>query len=375
MLTVEHSRQRQRRLLDVMQRRRLDAAVVGAPHHCWYFTAQRHFWLNQTGFVLFNDGRSWMAAAQQEPKEAAADETAVFEAKWMSTVRQEQPSVVAELVLEALRKRGAKRIGVDSSMVSAQVVRMLGEQQWGRANGPVESIDDELFQLRRRKDPDELELMKKAVACSKAMHARARQIIEPGVEELHVFGELHAAAVKEAGEPLSDRLGNDYACGAGGGPPRRDRRAEAGELYILDLGPAYRGYFADNCRTYSVVRQPTDVQLNVWQNVKDAFPIVERMARPGVRCREIFEAVDEHFRQVRGKGMPHHLGHGVGLQPHEYPHLNPKWDDVLLEGEVFSAEPGQYGEDLRAGIRLENSYVVTSTGVENLLADVPLELA
>jgi Xaa-Pro aminopeptidase len=67
------------------------------------------------------------------------------------------------------------------------------------------------------------------------------------------------------------------------------------------------------------------------------------------------------------RGLVHHLGHGFGLQPHEFPHLNPKWDDVLLEGEVFAAEPGVYGEDLNWGVRIENNYLVTRAGVQNLL--------
>jgi Xaa-Pro dipeptidase len=74
-----------------------------------------------------------------------------------------------------------------------------------------------------------------------------------------------------------------------------------------------------------------------------------------------------------GKTFPHHLGHGVGLQPHEYPHLNPMWDDVLMEGEVFAAEPGLYGLELAGGIRIENNYLVTASGVENLLSS-PMEL-
>jgi Xaa-Pro aminopeptidase len=56
----------------------------------------------------------------------------------------------------------------------------------------------------------------------------------------------------------------------------------------------------------------------------------------------------------------------VGLEPHEAPHLNPKWDDVLMEGEVFTAEPGLYAPELRAGMRIENQYLVTAAGVENL---------
>jgi Xaa-Pro dipeptidase len=165
---------------------------------------------------------------------------------------------------------------------------------------------------------------------------------------------------------LSAYLGNDYACGVPGGPPRRGRTAQAGELYILDLGPAYRGYFSDNCRVFSVDRKPIDEQIEAWELVTGAFPIVEKLARPGVRCRDIFAAVDDYYRSARGVPFPHHLGHGVGLQPHEFPHLNPKWDDVLLEGEVFTCEPGIYAQAVRGGIRIENQYLVTSTGVENL---------
>ena len=82
-----------------------------------------------------------------------------------------------------------------------------------------------------------------------------------------------------------------------------------------------------------------------------------------------------HREEPLAAGQPgHHLGHGVGLQPHEYPHLNPKWDDVLMEGEIFTAEPGQYSDELKAGIRLENDYLVTKDGVESLFK-FPLELA
>ena len=69
----------------------------------------------------------------------------------------------------------------------------------------------------------------------------------------------------------------------------------------------------------------------------------------------------------------HHLGHGVGLAPHEGPHLNPRWDDTLAEGDFIAVEPGVYHEELRAGIRLEQNYVVTQDGVQ-LMTDWPLEL-
>jgi Xaa-Pro dipeptidase len=168
-------------------------------------------------------------------------------------------------------------------------------------------------------------------------------------------------------------LGNDFACGVLGGPPRQDRVAQAGEIYILDLGPTYRGYFSDNARSFSVDRHPSDLQLKAHDSIVGALGIVEEMARPGVRCQDIFAAVDQHFVRTHGTKMTHHLGHGVGLQPHEYPHLNPKWDDTLLEGEIFTAEPGLYSSELRGGIRIENQYLVTPNGCQNLV-DFPLAL-
>ena len=71
--------------------------------------------------------------------------------------------------------------------------------------------------------------------------------------------------------------------------------------------------------------------------------------------------------------LSHHLGHGIGLFPHEAPHLNPNWEDTFQEGEVFACEPGLYAPRFREGIRLENNYLVTKAGVE-LLSDFPMEL-
>ena len=233
-------------------------------------------------------------------------------------------------------------------------------------------IEPELYQLRRRNDADEL-----AKICGRRSTPRppctaARsEIVKPGINELTVFSELQAAAVEACGEMITG-TGNDYASGDKGGPPR-DRRIEAGELYIFDLGPAYRGYFADNTRVIAVGGQPTRQQTSVYEKVAGAFAIVERMVRPGVSARAVFEEVNRYLEEAAPLEFGHHLGHGIGLFPHEAPHLNPFWDDTFQAGEVIAVEPGLYGGDLRAGIRLENNYLITETGVE-LLTPFPLEL-
>ena len=59
--------------------------------------------------------------------------------------------------------------------MTAEILQRLG------SNYEVVGIDEDLWQLRRRKDPDELVLMRKAIACTESMYERARQIIEPGI--------------------------------------------------------------------------------------------------------------------------------------------------------------------------------------------------
>src|SRR5688500_7338331 len=111
MLQVDHSRARQRRLLEVMRRRNLDAVVVGLPHHVYYFSAHRPHWLQDAGFVLMSDGRAWLTSGNKPAENAAVDDAVSYEAQWHATLRQEQPAVIAQQVVEHLRWRGAKRVG------------------------------------------------------------------------------------------------------------------------------------------------------------------------------------------------------------------------------------------------------------------------
>ncbi len=366
MLDPNQCRIRQQRLLTVMQQKSLDAVVIGAPHHVYYFSGHLASWMHRSAFALFADGQSTLVSANHPVANQAVDQALSYEANVNATMPSDQTRICARGIVQTLTGRKINRLAMDTSAVSFQVAHQL--------KLTPQTIDDELFQMRRVKDVDELVLMQRANECTRVMYERAREIVRPGVSEIEVFTELQATAVKTADEPLTALLGNDFGCSPTGGGLRHEHKAKVGALYILDLGPAYRGYFADNCRTISIDRQPTDVQLRHWQALVDCLAMVQRMARPGVRCVEIYNAVDEFLRQEVGGGMVHHLGHGVGLEAHEYPHLNPRWDDVLIEGEVFTAEPGLYGTELKYGMRLENNYLVKKDGVENL-TPYPLELA
>jgi Xaa-Pro aminopeptidase len=328
-----------------------------------------HFpWLFSPVAALAADGHCTLVApAKRMPAVAAADDVVPYEANWHSTLRNDQLVASAAVLMDRLASRPkARRLGVAPSP--------LWGKAWGEGAAAHEVVDIEptIYYLRRRKEADELALMRKAIAATGRMYERARAIVEPGVNELEVFNQLQAAAVEEFREPQSSLPGNDYACAARGGPPR-DRRCQDGELYILDLGPAFRGYFADNCRTLAVNRRPTDAQQTAWEAIAAVFPVVESTVRPSLSCQAFFAQIQRQLDDYLPGVFNHHLGHGVGLYPHEAPHLNPRWDDQFEVGDVIAVEPGLYTPELRAGIRLENQYLVTEQGVE-LLTDFPLEL-
>jgi Xaa-Pro dipeptidase len=365
MLTPILSRQRQKRLLDVMQQRKMNAVVIGDPRMVYYFTSHWTDWRHASAFVLFDDGRSVLYTANAPNKAAAADDVREYPANVFSSLDPRATYELGGQVGLLLRDRNIKELGIDVSTVTCAVSLHF--------SNPIETLEDELSQMRRVKDADELELMKKAIACCGAMYERAREIIEPGVPEVKVFAALQAAAVEAAGEPLAGMLGNDYACGCPGGPPRDGRPARDGELYILDLGPVYRGYFSDNARTFAVNRNPTDAQMEAWHAVLGCLGLVEANAKAGTPCYHLVHWVNDYLKEKGRPELGHHLGHGVGLAPHEHPFVNPEWDDTLQEGEVFTAEPGIYGEELGGGIRIENQYLVTKEGVVRL-SDFPVTL-
>lgn len=355
-LDLNLCRERQQRLLEVVESAKADAAVLVLPEHVQYFTGFRPHHLMFAAIRVDRDG-CLLIAPNTEPDRHAADRVQTFEAQWNATLRQDQACAVSAVLNEG---KSVKRLAIEGSVGG----KAIGEALCVSNLSMLVDIEPDIQRLRRCKDADELAMIRHAINGTEAMYSRAREIIEPGITELQVFNELQAAAVEAIGEPLTG-TGNDYQCNSPGGPPR-NRAARSGELFVLDLGPAYRGYFADNCRTFAVNRQPTDSQLEAREVIVSVLGHVVATVKPGVSCASLFREAQVMLDEHEEGSFCHHLGHGIGLFPHEAPHLNDRWDDTFQEGEVFTAEPGLYNETLRAGIRIEENYLVTADGVEQL---------
>lgn len=352
-LTKAGCRARQQRLVEVLAEKKLDGAILSRREHVNYFTGFLHGRFHAAAAFVKADGRLILVGAGV-PEEVAADEIIPYEGGYLATMHSRQFETVAEKLGPVVPKNA--RIGADLGGGIACLAALGGTG--------VADLTRQVYRLRKRKHADEVDAIRAAIGIAEVMYAAAKQAIHPGADEVEVFAQLRAEATEAAGEDL-EYFGNDFRANALGGLPRR-RRMEAGELYILDAGPLLHGYFADNCRTFAVDRSPTTAQMRAWEHIDSLFPQLEAAIRPGMKAVEVFKLADEHFKEKGYKGMIHHLGHGMGMCPHETPELNPNYDAVFEAGDVFTMEPGVYTDELKAGIRLEENYLLTERGVEKL---------
>ncbi len=358
MLTLENCRHRQKRLLKQMEKLRLDLVVLANPKTIYYFTgALTDPMLPQT-FALNSAGKSLLITNQQ-PTQASADQVQIYTGYTLDRPFN-RTSMVVEAVMLVREILVAGSVGIEHEFVPAVISDHCGEKKV--------NITPVIDEMRRIKDPDELQSIYSAIRLTEAGYAAVHGRIEPGLAEFEVYSMFHDALVRHA--QTSVDLRGDFACGTrairGGGPPTA-RQVAAGDLYILDIFPLYGGYHCDLTRTFAV-GPPTAIQQEAWDVVRQAHDLAAKLIRPGVNARDVYFEIRAHletFKPTCGSFW-HHLGHGLGMNGWEFPWLTPGSDHVIQEGEVLAVEPGLYGECLNGGIRLEHNYLVTHGGITAL---------
>jgi Xaa-Pro dipeptidase len=360
MLKKELCRERQKRLSNVLSKAGLDGAIIGHREHVYYFTGYRAHWNHAPAAYLDSKGKLTVVGWNIAPETTAADEIVSYPAHKHSTMPPDQAAHCAAVLAKAVKIAG--KIGIDGE----------GRSAIGRVASDAVDLTPQIMRLRKKKDQDELECLRGAIAITEKMYAHARATLAPGLDEIELYTQLRAVAIKTAGGEV-ECFGNDFRANAGGGAAR-NRAMQAGELYVLDAGPSLHGYHADNCRTFSVDRKPTDVQIKASKKIIDCLAMLEKNLKPGITGTKLYDLAKAFLSDAGHSGLCHHLGHGIGLQPHEAPQLNPEFPEAVLEaGDVITMEPGLYSDQLRAGIRLEQDYLITETGMERLTS-FPLDL-
>ncbi len=358
-LLATQCRIRQNRLRAELSRHALDAVLLTEPGHVHYLTG---YWTRSVFkrlVLIQRDGPTSLVVPAGIPSHpAAADEVIEYEATRCATLVDDPLSVALASVSRQLAR--TEHLACDTGIP-------LG------LDGPHRVTDamPMMLPLRRRKDDDEVSLLRRATQAAEAGLSWARSALGEGVDETWLFAGIQQAAVWNAGETLGE-FGNDFQVGAVGSAPRR-RKAKSHEIAIFDVSVVLRGYSSDMCRSFVVGGQPTAEQCDAHEQITRILAYVERNVQPGVRCRDVFEYARQQLDGYRGYRFTHHLGHGIGLSAHEAPRINPHYDDSFQIGDVFTIEPGLYDPSLKAGIRVENIYHLSDNGLVQLTS-YPAEL-
>ena len=299
-----------------------------------------------------------------------------------------------------------------------QLVRALTAKH---PRATVRSANQFVNELRRRKSAAEVDLLRKSIGLTVEAQREAMRLVEPGMNEFEVQA-LIEYTFRRYG---SDRPG--FATIVGSGPNSTtlhynadDRFMNAGELVVMDIGAAYRGYSADVTRTVPVSGTFSAEQRAIYQLVRDAQAAAESAAKPGTPRAALATAASKVLAEGLAKlGLidapgatyqcgeteqqrcsqlslyyMHGLGHDIGLDVHD-----PSTPTVAI-GSAFTIEPGIYvrantmeiipdvpanrslREKIRAtveryrntGVRIEDDYIVTEQGLE-WISRAPREIA
>jgi len=216
------------------------------------------------------------------------------------------------------------------------------------------------------KDDDEIEKITRAAEiCCQVMEA-LRNIIKPGVSELDISSEISYRAMRLGSE--RDPFEPIVASGLRSALPHgvsTPKSVEKGDLIVLDFGATIEGYAADFTRT-AIVGKASARQKELVEVVRQALEAAEATARPDITGQALDKvARDLLTKHGYGEYFQHSLGHGLGLNVHEFPRIGEKGTESLQAGNVITLEPGVYLPEV-GGVRIEDDFVVTADGVRNL---------
>ena len=367
-ITIDERRARIERAKKIMADQKLDAIVLAGGTSLNYFTGIR--WGNSErlfAVVIPKVGAPYIVTPAFE-EDRTREQLALGPLVHTDVAVWQEDESPFEKVAQGLKDRGiaAGRIGIEetSKFVFADSIAGAAPALHVTSASPVTAG------CRMIKDAHEIELMRLASQVTLKCYEAVFKALQPGMTQNDVSS-LIGAGYGRLGFPgfASIQVGENTALPHGSITPQTIRE---GTIIMIDDGCTVEGYQSDITRTF-VLGKATDKMKKVFDIVHQAQDAALKAARPGVAL----EAIDAAGRKVvvdNGYGpgftyFSHRLGHGMGMDGHEWPYLVKNnmfgWEKALKgqPGMVFSDEPGIYikGE---FGVRLEDDMHITENGAE-----------
>jgi len=257
-----------------------------------------------------------------------------------------------------------------------------------------------ILEQRKTKDPQEIESTREACRIVHEGHLRILDVLREGMTELELSSEIEDAHRKAGHEGLYFIRQADFFMGLGplasgvnlskiagkiqsitgvGLSPSipigaSTKTINKGDMIVVDIPTHYRGYHADQSRTY-VLGDPPDICRTMYDGMKEIADQIIEMLRPGISCDDLYKkaikvaeeiGMSSYFMRlgVDPKKVPF-IGHGVGLEVNEPPLLGKNNHEVLEEGMIIALEL-EMSASIGEVVKLEDTILITSDGVEVL---------
>jgi Xaa-Pro aminopeptidase len=213
--------------------------------------------------------------------------------------------------------------------------------------------------LRACKDKKELQELKKAADLGSKGFDFVLDNLKVGITEIQIANKLDAFWKDNGGNGLAfDPI---IAFGKNASMPHyhpKQVKLKAGDQVLIDIGVKVGPYHSDMTRTVFFKKAPSKKLSEVYEVVREAQELAIKACRSGVTCKELDDIARKHIEKSGyGKYFSHSLGHGVGLEIHEFPALSSASQATLQEGMVVTIEPGIYISSL-GGVRIEDTVIV-----------------
>ena len=329
---------------------KVDVVLITSKHHIKYYGGaffEGALIFQKDKRILLTDGR------YTEEVENYAKDFEIIKIK----------TSTAEALIKQFKTNDFKKIGFEDQEISYGIFKKLSENL---PETKFIGISKDLDEIRAVKEEWEIENLKTAQKIAEESLTYTLRLIKPGVSEIEIAAELEYRLKKAGSDGVS--FPTIVLFGARTSLPHgipTNKKIQNGEFVLIDFGCIYKGYSSDMTRTF-VLGSPSKEQKKIYDLVKEAQKLSILAIKARIRAFEVDKIARDFITKAGyGEFFIHSTGHGVGLLIHEFPHLNVKSQEKLLENNVVTIEPGIYIKNL-GGVRIEDMVIVKENGYENL---------
>lgn len=215
--------------------------------------------------------------------------------------------------------------------------------------------------LREIKSPEEVEKLRAAAAVADRVYARLREIIQPGLSEFYIYGEVKKVIYEGGCEYSFDLLDADASRMNMAFFPTEDKLAVDGTLF-MEISPAFQGYYAQLPVTLPVTKYLGHIRRMVaaWHEADEA---VRPLLRPGTKASDIYQVLVNTI-QKNGFVSPLRPGHSLGLDILDFWSFTESNKLILQPGMVVAVHPCAMIKMGGDGVGMGYTYLITEKGFE-----------